>query len=146
MARNRQGYRGYVTSRPFGQYCIPVPLQSLALRDYCQRMNVVYVLPANENIFPNSYMVLEGMIRDLGDYEGIVMYSMHMLPQRSERRRKIFERVLEQGCSVHIVLESLVVSGVDPAQSDRRPIAQGSAQGLIQGHAAELMLWRFMWW
>jgi sporadic carbohydrate cluster protein (TIGR04323 family) len=111
MARNRQGYRGYVTSRPFGQYCIPVPLQSLALRDYCQRMSVVYVLPANENIFPNSYMVLEGMIRDLGDYEGIVMYSMHMLPQRSERRRKIFERVLEQGCSVHIVLESLVVSG-----------------------------------
>jgi sporadic carbohydrate cluster protein (TIGR04323 family) len=111
MARNRQGYRGYVTSRPFGQYCIPVPLQSLALRDYCQRINALYVLPVNENIFPNSYMVLEGMIRDLSDYEGIVMYSMHMLPQRSERRRKIFERVLEQGCSVHIVLEGLVVTG-----------------------------------
>jgi sporadic carbohydrate cluster protein (TIGR04323 family) len=110
VTRNRRGYRGYVTSRPFGQYCIPVPLQSLALRDYCQRINAVYVLPVNENIFPNSYMVLEGMIRDLSDYEGIVMYSMHMLPQRSERRRKIFDCVLEQGCSVHIVLEGLVVS------------------------------------
>jgi sporadic carbohydrate cluster protein (TIGR04323 family) len=111
MAGNRQGYRGYVTSRPFGQYCIPVPLQSLALRDYCQRINALYVLPVNENIFPNSYMVLEGMIQDLGDYEGIVMYSMHMLPQRAERRRRIFERILGQGSSMHIVLESLVVSG-----------------------------------
>jgi len=75
MAGNRQGYRGYVTSRPFGQYCIPVPLQSLALRDYCQRMGLLYVLPVNENIFPHSYMVLEGMIKDLSNYEGIVMYS-----------------------------------------------------------------------
>jgi sporadic carbohydrate cluster protein (TIGR04323 family) len=111
MASNRQGYRGYVTSRPFGQYSIPVPLQSLALRDYCQRNNILYVLPVNENIFPNSYMVLEGMIQDLTDYEGIVLYSMHMLPQRAERRRQIYDRILKQGCSLHIVLESIVLSG-----------------------------------
>jgi sporadic carbohydrate cluster protein (TIGR04323 family) len=111
MASNRQGYRGYVTSRPFGQYSIPVPLQSLALRDYCLRNNILYVLPANENIFPNSYMVLEGMIQDLTDYSGIVLYSMHMLPQRAQRRRQIYDRILQQGCSLHIVLESIVLSG-----------------------------------
>lgn len=111
MASNRQGLRGYVTSRAFGQFCIPVPLQSLALRDYCQRMKQVYVLPVNENIFPSSYMVLEGMIQDLADYEGIVMYSMQMLPQRTDRRRHIYDRILQQGCSLHIVLESIVVSG-----------------------------------
>ena len=111
MASNRQGYRGYVTSRPFGQYSIPVPLQSLALRDYCQRNNMLYVLPVNENIFPNSYMVLEGMIQDLTDYSGIVLYSMQMLPQRPERRHQIYDRILQQGCSLHIVLESIVLSG-----------------------------------
>jgi sporadic carbohydrate cluster protein (TIGR04323 family) len=111
MASNRKGYRGYVTSRPFGQYSIPVPLQSLALRDYCQRNNMLYVLPVNENIFPHSYMVLEGMIRDLTDYEGIVMCSMHMLPQRADRRRQIFEHIIQQGCSLHIVLEGIVISG-----------------------------------
>lgn len=109
MARNRLGLRGYVTSRPFGQFNIPVPLQSLALRDYCQRTNATYVLPVNENNFPSSYMVLEGMIQNLGDYEGIVLYSMQMLPQRSERRRAIFKRILDQGCTVHIVLEGLVI-------------------------------------
>lgn len=111
MASNRKGYRGYVTSRPFGQFNIPVPLQSLALRDYCQRNNVLYVLPVNENAFPHSYMVLEGMIQDLAEYEGIVMYSMHMLPQRAERRRRIYGQILGQGCSLHVVLEGVVVSG-----------------------------------
>lgn len=110
MTKNRLGLRGYVTSRPFGQYCIPVPLQSLALRDYCQRNNFIYVLPVNENIFPHSYMVLEGMTKGLSDYQGIVMYSLHMLPERQERRREFYEKILEQGCELHIVLEGLVIA------------------------------------
>jgi len=111
MAGNRQGYRGYVTSRGFGQYRIPVPIQSLALRDYCQRNGLLYVLPVNENIFPNSYMVLEGMIQNLSDFEGVVMCSMHMMPRRAERRRKIYQRILDQGCSVHMLFESVVIKG-----------------------------------
>lgn len=110
MMKNRLGLRGYVTSRPFGQYCIPVPLQSLALRDYCQRNNLIYVLPVNENIFPHSYMVLEGMTKGLSDYQGIVMYSLHMLPERQERRREFYQKILEQGCELHIVLEGLVIA------------------------------------
>jgi sporadic carbohydrate cluster protein (TIGR04323 family) len=111
LSGNRRGYRAYVTPRPFGNYNIPVPLQSLALRDYCQNNNMLFVLPANENIFPRSYMVLEGLIQDLSDYEGILMCSMHMLPKRAERRRQIYTRILEQGCSLHFVFERLTVDG-----------------------------------
>ena len=107
-AAARKGYRGYVSSRPFGGYSIPVPLQSLALRDYCSRKGMLYVLPLNENSFPNSYLVLEGLIVDLDGYEGIVMPSMHMMPTRAERRRQIYRRVLDQGCSLHLVLEDLI--------------------------------------
>lgn len=113
----RQGLRGYVTARGFGPYVIPVPLQSLALRDYCTRNKFTYVLPANENCFPHSYLVLEGLIADLSAYEGIVMCSMFMLPDRAQRRRAIFERVLGQGCSVHLVVEDFVVGS--PADVDR---------------------------
>ena len=70
MNANRIGYRGYVTSRPFGGLHIPVPVQALVLRDYCARNNYLYKLHANENVFPNSYMVLEGMINELDRYEG----------------------------------------------------------------------------
>jgi sporadic carbohydrate cluster protein (TIGR04323 family) len=75
------------------------------------RNNLLYVLPVNENIFPHSYMVLEGMVQDLADYEGVVACSMHMLPERAERRRQIYEHILRQGCSLHIVLEGIVISG-----------------------------------
>jgi sporadic carbohydrate cluster protein (TIGR04323 family) len=106
----RQGYRGYVSPRSFGGYLIPIPLQSLALRDYCARKGKLYVLPANENIFPRSYLVLEGLVRDLEDYEGIVMCSMHMLPQREARRRVLYRQVLDQSCSLHFVIEDAVLS------------------------------------
>lgn len=107
---NRQGYRGYVTSRGFGEYRIPVPLQSLALRDYCARKGMQFILPANENNFPNSYLVLDGMVKGLAGYDGIVMCSIHMLPQRSERRRKIYAQMLAFGCALHTVIEGYVIA------------------------------------
>ena len=107
----RAGYRGYVTSRGFGGYVIPVPVQSLVLRDYCARKKLLYVLPVNENMFPHSYMVLDGLIENLEAYEGVLMCSMHMLPQQPERRRQVVERILDQGATLHFVLEDIVIAG-----------------------------------
>ena len=107
----RSGYRGYVTSRGFGGYVIPVPVQSLVLRDYCARKKLLYVLPVNENMFPHSYMVLDGLIENLEAYDGVLMCSMHMLPERPERRRRVVECILDQGATLHFVLEDIVVAG-----------------------------------
>ena len=89
---NREGYRGYVSSRDFGGLRIPVPVQALVLRDWCQRNGKIYKLHLNENSFPHSYMVLEGMVRNLDGLEGMLMVSMFMLPERRERRRMIDAR------------------------------------------------------
>lgn len=127
-----KGVRGYVTARGFGPYLIPVPIQSLALRDYCARKKLAYVLPANENCFPHSYLILEGMVTDLSQYEGIVMCSMHMLPRRPERRMRICRRVLDQGCSMHFVIEDFVIaSPADLAKlNELLVIDQLAGQGL----------------
>jgi sporadic carbohydrate cluster protein (TIGR04323 family) len=109
VSANRVGYRGYVTSRPFGGLHIPVPVQALVLRDYCVRNNYLYKLHANENVFPNSYMVLEGMINELDRYEGLLATSMFMMPKRAERRRKIYDAILGQGATLHFVLEDVVI-------------------------------------
>jgi sporadic carbohydrate cluster protein (TIGR04323 family) len=105
----RQGYRGYVTSREFGGLRIPVPVQSLVLRDYCVRKGYVYKLHVNENVFPHSYLVLEGMVRSLAEYEGILMCSMYMLPRRASRREAIYRTIFDQGASLHLVLEDIVL-------------------------------------
>ncbi len=108
----RSGYRGYVTSREFGGARIPVPVQSLVLRDYCSRKGLMYKLHLNENMFPHSYLVLEGLVRNLSAFEGILMCSMYMLPQRAERRRKIYRRIFEQAAELHLVLEDIVLRNI----------------------------------
>jgi sporadic carbohydrate cluster protein (TIGR04323 family) len=109
VTANRIGYRGYVTSRPFGGLYIPVPVQALVLRDYCARNGYFYKLHAAENVFPNSYMVLEGMINELNRYEGLLATSMFMMPKLAERRCKVYAAILKQGASLHFVLEDVVI-------------------------------------
>ena len=105
----RLGYRGYVTSREFGGARIPVPVQSLLLRDYCTRRGYVYKLHLNENMFAHSYLVLEGIVRDLSEFEGLLMCSMYMLPQRAARRAAIYRAIFDQGVTLHFVMEDLVL-------------------------------------
>jgi sporadic carbohydrate cluster protein (TIGR04323 family) len=109
VTANRVGYRGYVTSRPFGGLYIPVPVQALVLRDYCARNGYFYKLHAAENVFPNSYMVLEGMINELNRYEGLLATSMFMMPKLAERRCKVYAAILKQSASLHFVLEDVVI-------------------------------------
>lgn len=112
----RHGYRGYVTNRSFGGLLMPVPVQALVMRDYCQRNGLTYKLHINENIFPNSYIILEGLPEELNIYEGILATSMFMMPKRPERRRRIYERILEKGGSLHFVLEDVVIRSADDVE------------------------------
>ena len=108
MKKNQ--YRTYVSSRPFGELNIPVPLQSLGIRDFCSKNNLSFVLPVNENSFPNSYLVLEGIIENLNFYEGVIMYSINMLPTKKEKRLKLINKILQQDCRVLFVLENISIS------------------------------------
>ena len=109
MTASRWGYRGYVTCREFGGLRMPVPVQTIVLRDYCARKGLIYKLHVNENEFPHSYMVLEGLVDALDGLQGLLVFSMFMLPQRAERRRRIYEKILEAGVELHLVLEDFVI-------------------------------------
>ena len=106
---NRAGFRGYVSSREFGGLRVPVPLQSMTLRDYCARKNYLYKLHVNENIFPHSYLVLDGLFQNLDEFEGLLIFSLFMMPQRAERRAKLYELAFRQQAEIHFVLEGMVV-------------------------------------
>ncbi len=110
---SRSGYRGYVSARPFGGLRIPVPVQALMMRDYCNRHGYLYKLHEAENTFPHSYLVLEGMIGELGNYEGLLATSMSMMPEQPKRRVRIYERILGLGASLHFVFEDFVIRKTD---------------------------------
>jgi sporadic carbohydrate cluster protein (TIGR04323 family) len=105
----RNGYRGYVASRPILGSRVPQHIQNMVLRDYAQRTGIVYLLSATEYTFPHSYLMLEQVLTELPAIEGAIAYSLFMLPWRKERRLAVYRRALEAGASLHFAVERLVL-------------------------------------
>lgn len=106
----RSGYRGYIASRPVGGGRTPQHVQNLVIRDYAARAGLIYKLSATEYAMPHCYMMLEQVLAELPELEGVIAYSLFMLPERKERRRAIYDRILDAGTSLHVAVEGLVLA------------------------------------
>lgn len=106
----RKGYRGYIGSRPYRGDRAPQHVQNLVVRDYCQRNGLTYLLSATEYAMSGSYMILNEVLREAPEINGVVLYSIFMLPERRERRLEICRQFLEQGASLHGALENLTIA------------------------------------
>lgn len=113
VTSRRIGFRGYVTCREFGGLRIPVPVQTHLMRDYAKRQGLTFMLHENENLFPGSYMVLEGLLANLDGFGGLFATSLYMMPQRKERRMSVYRRIIEQGAELHFILENLILRTQD---------------------------------
>lgn len=113
----RLGYRGYIASRAVNGNSIPQRVQNLVVREYAQNKNIEYKLSAVEYIMPNCYMVLEGVLGELPKIEGIIMYSLFMLPKDKKHRSSILRRIMDQGCILHAALENFSIK--TPQDIDR---------------------------
>ena len=59
---------------------IPQQVQNLVIRNYADRNRLTYLLSATEYAMPNCYMMLEKVIKELSGLEGVICYSLFMLP------------------------------------------------------------------
>lgn len=107
MQSNRAGYRGYIASRPVRGDRAPQNVQNLVIRDYAQRNKLTYLLSATEFSPPGCYIVLEDVLQELSAIEGLICYSLFMLPQERGARRRVYDRVLTSGAELHAALENL---------------------------------------
>lgn len=105
----RAGYRGYIGSRPALGSRTPQAVQNLVIRDYCQRNRLTYLLSAAEYTMPGCYMMLNEVLAELPRIEGIVCYTLFMLPEAAERRRDVYRRVLDERAVLHAALEAQVL-------------------------------------
>jgi len=106
---NRIGHRGYIASRKVRDQLMPQQVQNLVVRDYARRKGLTYKLSATEYGMDGCYMMLESVMQELDSLEGVILFSLFMLPKRPERRRAIYDRVLQAGCSLHAALEDLAI-------------------------------------
>jgi sporadic carbohydrate cluster protein (TIGR04323 family) len=103
------GYRGYIGSRPLRDTSFPHRVQNLVIRDYAVRHGLAYKLSATEYAMPGCYMMLTGVMEELPLLEGVILFSLFMLPQRQPRRLEIYQQILSQGGELHAALEEMVL-------------------------------------
>lgn len=106
---SKNGYRGYITSRAVNGSIIPQRVQNLVVRDYAQKNDLGFKLSAVEHIMEGSAMILEGVLDELPSLDGIVVYSLFILPDEKTRRLNVYRRILDGGCVLHAALEGFAI-------------------------------------
>jgi len=107
------GYRGYIVSRPVRGTHFPQRVQNLVVRDYAQRRKLPFRLSVTEYAMPGCTMMFAGALAELegeGALDGIILFSLFVLPAQRERRLAAYERVLTRGKTMHAALENLVLA------------------------------------
>lgn len=113
----RAGHRGYIGARPLNGSRTPQHVQNIVIRDYARRKNLQFLLSAVEHIMPGSYMILEDLLDELPRLDGIIFYSIFMLPPDERRRREVYDRVLREGCNLHAAVEEIAIASNDDIQA-----------------------------
>ncbi|GLH73750.1 hypothetical protein GETHLI_22520 [Geothrix limicola] len=122
-----KGHRGYIASRPVRGTSTPQRVQNLVVRDYARRRGLTYLLSATEYAMPGCTMVLENLLAELPRLDGIICFSIFMLPPEPERRAAIYARILAAGATFHAALENLSLSSA----SDVGPLEDLIASALL---------------
>ena len=68
-----------------------------------------FLLSVVEYRMKNSYLILNSLLAEIEEIDGIVFYSLLQLPINDSMRKEIFEDILEKKKSIHFALEGLVV-------------------------------------
>jgi sporadic carbohydrate cluster protein (TIGR04323 family) len=113
----RVGHRGYIGARPLNGNRTPQHVQNIVIRDYARRKDLHYLLSAAEHTMLGSYMILEDLLNELPRLNGIILYSIFMLPTDEGRRREIYQRVLREGCDLHAAVEEIAIGSQDDIQA-----------------------------
>ena len=112
----RSGHRGYITSRPIDGMRVPQHIQNLVIRDYAQRNKLRFLLSATEYGMPGCYLMLEQVLDELPRIQGVIFYSIAMLPEDAPARARVYARVLEAGASLHAAAENIAMATAEEAR------------------------------
>jgi sporadic carbohydrate cluster protein (TIGR04323 family) len=104
-----QGYRGYIGSRAYASGDFPQNIQNLLIRTYCQKYKLGYLLSATEYMMPGCYMILEEVLSAIQSVDGIILFSIFMLPESAQKRQRIYQTLLSAGKTLHAALEDLAI-------------------------------------
>ena len=104
------GVRGYIFSRPFLGERVPQHVQNLVIRDYCKKQGLLYLLSATEYAMANSHLILQQVLNQLPNLDGIVFYSLFLLPEDTAERERVIQIILKKEKTIYFAVEGLKIS------------------------------------
>ncbi|EMM94856.1 sporadic carbohydrate cluster protein, LIC12192 family [Leptospira interrogans serovar Zanoni str. LT2156] len=111
-----KGVRGYIFSRPFLGERVPQHVQNIVIRDYCQRNGLHYLLSATEYAMEDCHLILQQVLDELVNIEGMILYSLFQLPTDSETRNRFYDRILSSQKTCYFAVEGLKLNDREDAE------------------------------
>jgi len=105
-----KGYRGYIFSRNINGNFIPQRVQNLVIRDFAFRKKIFFKLSSTEYNMKNCYTMLNTLIKDINKIDGIIFYSIEMLPDNKNEVLKLISLFLKKNKMLYFAVEELKVS------------------------------------
>lgn len=99
----------YVSSRKFGEWKLPVPMQNIIMKDYCDKNNYIFNVSMNELNISCSLTILNTILKNLKNNQGILMCSYKMLSPNTNEVVKLLRTGLENGIEWHFVFENIQI-------------------------------------
>lgn len=99
--------KGYIFSRPFLGERVPQHIQNIVIRDYCLKNNITFLMSATEYTFEGSVYILNELIDNLKNYDGLIFYSLFQLPIKKSVRHKIYKSIVKKNKQLHFAVENL---------------------------------------
>ena len=89
---------------------VPQHVQNLVIRDYCNKLGLQYLLSATEYAMENSHLILQKVLDELSKLDGIVFYSLFLLPEDTVERNRVIKIILKKEKTIYFAVEGLKIS------------------------------------
>tara|TARA_Y100000591_G_C21838321_1_gene704004 strand:+ start:1275 stop:1670 length:396 start_codon:yes stop_codon:yes gene_type:complete len=105
--------KGYIFSRKFYDERVPQHIQNLVLRNYCQVNKLNYLLSATEYAMKGSSLMLNKILNEIEEIDGLVFYSLFQLPQNKLERKKIYKIIINFKKEIHFAVEDMKIKNIN---------------------------------
>ena len=105
--------RGYIFSRSFFGERVPQNVQNLVIRDYCNKLGYQYLLSSVEYTMKDSSLMLNSILKEIKNINGIIFYSYFQLPSSIKERNNLYKVMFSNNKSLHFALENIEIRNLE---------------------------------
>lgn len=102
-----KAYRGYIGSKMAYGRSVSQNVQQQIIRDYCAKNGLQFLLSATE--FEGSTVMLDSLIENLSKINGIVFYSLFLLPKDKAKQYSLFHELWILKKELHFAAENMAM-------------------------------------